>query len=191
MDRVQVHIDKRSMLQIKNSLAKLFPTDRKQRRALTMAVKRSAKPLQAELKNLIKAKASKTAKERRRLGYAVGKLRKSIRVFPSKRGMKTGKPGVYVGPLIKVPKSIRKKKGQTEKQRQKAAQEWVKKRSGFYFGMLEYGFGPRGSSQKIGGLGLLPKTADKAGGAALSLLEGEVWNELNKKSMKLFGTKAK
>jgi len=191
VDKVQVHIEKQSMLQIKNSLAKLFPTDAKQRRALTNSAKRSAKPIQRALKDLIKAKASKTAKERRRLGYSVGKLRKSIRIFPSKKGMKSGKVGAYVGPMIKVPKSIKKKKGQTEIQRRKAAQEWVKKRSGFYFYMLEYGFGPRGSSQKVGGLGLLPKTADKAGSAALNLFEGEVWKELNKKSMKLFGTSVK
>lgn len=191
MDKVSVHIDKMSMIQIKNSLAKLFPTDRKQRGALTMAAKRSAKPLQSTLKELIKSKASKTAKRRRALGYTVGKLAKSIRVFPSKRGMKTGKVGAYVGAMIKVPKSITQKKGQTEKQIQKAAQEWVKKRSGFYFYMLEYGFGPRGSTQKVGGLGLLPKTADKAGAAALNLFEGEVWKELNKKSMKLFGTSIK
>ncbi len=191
MDNVTVKIDQKSMIQIKDSLSKLFPTDAKQRRALTNAAKRSSKPMQQALKDLIKSKASKTAKERRRLGYTVGKLRKSIRVFASKKGMKTGKVGAYVGPLIKVPKSIRKKKGQTDEQRRKAAQEWVKKRSGFYFYMLEYGFGPRGSTQKVGGLGLLPKTGDKAGGASLNLFANEVFKELNKKSMKLFGIPVK
>ncbi len=191
MDKVVLNIDKKSMIQIKNNLEKLFPTDAKQRRALTNSAKRSSKPMQRALKDLIKSKASKTAKERRRLGYTVGKLRKSIRVFGSKKGMKSGKIGAYVGPLIKVPKSIKKKKGQTEEQRRKAAQEWVKKRSGFYFYMLEYGFGPRGSSQTVGGLGLLPKTADKAGSASLNLFESEVWKELNKKSKKLFGTSVK
>mgnify|MGYP003655947871 CR=1 FL=1 len=57
--------------------------------------------------------------------------------------------------------------------------------------MLEYGFGPRGSSQKVGGLGLLPKTADKAGSASLNLFTTEVFKELNKRSMKLFGTSIK
>ena len=107
MDKVSLDIDKMSMIQIKNNLEKLFPTDRKQRRALTNAAKRSSKPMQRALKDLIKSKASKTAKQRRALGYTVGKLRKSIRVFPSKKGMKSGKIGAYVGPLIKVPKPIR------------------------------------------------------------------------------------
>ena len=186
-DGFTISIDKKAMLTITNNLDKLYPTDSQTNNALAASLKKAALPLKRTLKALIKSKASKTAKERKRLGYSVGKLARSIKIFKAKRLTKAGRPSVYVGPKVKPPKSLTKKEGTIEQKRARAI-AWAKKYSGFYFYILEYGFSPRGGKTAVGGLGLLPQTADAAGGLALSLLSREILATLNKRSIKLFGT---
>jgi len=176
MDGVNFYIDKKSLVEIKKGLNDLFPKTNAQNKAIAKALKKSAIPLRQVLKSLIKTRAKKT-----------GKLQKSIRIFPSKRNTKYGRPSVFVGPIIKVPKRLKKQDGRTQAEIKSDAAAYVKAKSGFYFYFLEYGFGPKGSKKKKSGLGLLPEAATLGGPASLGRLEKDVFDMLNKKSMKLFG----
>jgi len=190
-DSITLDIDKKAMMTIMNGLDDLYPTSLQVNKALQKSLKKSAKPIQAALKTLIKTNASKTASYRRKLGYKVGKLKRSIRIWPSQKNTKYGRPSVYVGPIVKTPKSIRKKKGINEVERRQLAIEYAKKKSGFYFYMLEYGFAPKGGTTKINGLGLLPKAAQQGGSAALNRLQKDILTTLNKRSIKLLGVNLK
>lgn len=180
-DSVKIDIDKKGLLDIKSGLDKLYPTNSKMNRALLTSLKRAAKPIQANLKNLIQSKANRSKNN-------TGKLKRSIKIFPSKRLTKQGRPSVFVGPIVRVPKRITAKKGMTKSEKKSAAEAYIKKKSGFYFYFLEYGFKPGKSNNKVNGLGLLPKATNASAPQAMALVEKEILNTLNKRSMKLFGT---
>jgi len=86
MDKLNLQIDKKSMLTIKNGLDKLYPRSRQVNRALASSLKQSAKPLKAKLEQLV-------PKDK-------GLLASKIGIFPSKRNTKAGRPSVYVGPKV-------------------------------------------------------------------------------------------
>tara|TARA_R110000824_G_scaffold342721_5_gene529202 strand:- start:143 stop:610 length:468 start_codon:yes stop_codon:yes gene_type:complete len=155
MDAVKINIDKKSMLSIMDGLDKLYPRSRQVNAALLNSLKRAAVPLRAELKKEV-------PKDQ-------GFLKRSIKIFPSKRNTKQGRPSVFTGPRKEVGDKFPAK----------------------YFYILEYGFNPGGGNTEVNGLGLLPIITKKAGPAALSLLEKEILVTLNKRSQKLFGTNIK
>ena len=53
MDKLNLDIDRKSMLTIKNGLDKLYPRSRQVNRALAQSLKQSAKPLKAKLEQLV------------------------------------------------------------------------------------------------------------------------------------------
>ena len=177
-DFITVEIDKKSMTEIQRGLENLFPKNSQTNNALRRALRKSALPLKRKLKSLIKSKA-----------FDTGRLDKSIRVFDSKRNTKAGRPSVFVGPLVKVPKKIRNNKTMTMEEKKQASDQFIKEASGFYFYMLEYGFHPKGGDVKVMGLGLLPDAVTSAGPAVSSLVEEEIVKILNKKAQKELGTK--
>ena len=178
MKKDSVYIDPNELKQIQKGLQKLFPKDRQTNAVLQKAMMKSSKPTINTLKTAIKNQASDS-----------GRLAKSIRAFPGKNLDRYKRPTVFVGPLVKVPKRIKNKKGQTKAQRRAASLAWVQKKSGFYLYFLEYGFGPRGSKKKKSGLGLLPKAAAASSNASLSLLQGNIVKEINRKSQRNLGYK--
>lgn len=182
MAQATFEIDKKSLIDISNGLERLFPKTKTQNRKIQSAMRKAAIPLKQALKDEIKG-AIKNKKRSTR------KLQKSIRVFDSARNTVYGRPSVYVGPLVKVPKNIKKQDGRTEEQIAEDAAAYIKKKSGFYFYFLEYGFGPRGSKKKVPGLGLLPKAAKTGGKLALDRMERDIVDMLNKNAMKQLGTK--
>tara|TARA_R100000329_G_C7613833_1_gene217845 strand:+ start:1386 stop:1958 length:573 start_codon:yes stop_codon:yes gene_type:complete len=189
--QVEIKIDKASLNKIKDGLEKLFPTDAKTNAALLRVLKKSAIPYRQTLKQLIRKEASKTKSDRQRLGYKTGKLAKSIRIFPSKRNTKANRPSVFVGPLVRPPKRLRNKmKKMSEAERHESAKNFANEQSGFYFYFLEYGFRPRGG-ELVKGLNLLGKTNQIATSTVFSRLESDMFNLLNKQSMKLLGVPLK
>lgn len=171
-------IDKRSMTQLKRGLNKMFPKDKQSNNAITKGMVKASRPMAQGLRSSIRKNAKDT-----------GKLAKSIRIFKAKRLDKFGRPSVFIGPLVKVPKRIKKKKGRTIEQRKADSDAWIAKKSGYYFYFLEYGFGPRGSNKKVAGLGLLPKVASEYEGAVLGSLEMSIIDVINKKAMRELGYK--
>lgn len=186
-----ISIDEASFKQIQKDLARLFPTDQQTNAGILKALKKAAAPLRQTLKSLIRSTASKTKAKRQKLGYKTGKLAKSIRIFPSVRNTKSGRPSVFVGPLVRPPKRLRgKMKKMTEKERHAASVKFADEQSGFYFYFLQYGFRPRGG-ELVPGLNLIEKTNAAAGMTAANLVEREILAMLNKRSMKLFGVPLK
>jgi hypothetical protein len=177
-DFISIEIDKKSMVQIQKGLEKLFPKDRATNNALKRALRKAALPLKRKVKSLIKSKA-----------FDTGRLYKSIRIFDSKRNTRAGRPSVFVGPLVKVPKKITKNKEMTMEERRQASEQWKKEASGYYFYILEYGFNPRGSNTKVLGLGLLPDAVTAAGPETAKNVEVEIIKMLNNKAQKVLGTK--
>jgi hypothetical protein len=173
-----ISIDKKRLNEIRRGLTKLFPKDSQTNKVLLKSLVKSAKPARLKLQSLIKTHAKKT-----------GKLEKSIRIFPAKSPDKYGRPSVFVGPLVKVPRRIKYNKKRTMEQKAQDAANWAKEKSGFYMWFLEYGFGPKGSKKKVAGLGLLPKAAKEGGQATLAQLEREITIQINKKAKKQLGSK--
>jgi hypothetical protein len=158
MDGVKIKIE--NIGSIKNGLLKLYPRSRQVNAALQSSLKKAAKPLQTKLKQMV-------PKDQK-------KLEKSIKIFPSKRNTKAGRPSVFVGPKVE-----RDNEGKKIRSNNPAE----------YFYILEYGFKPGGGDNKINGMGLLPKVTAAAGPQALKNIEAEVIKTLNKRSQKLFGKK--
>ena len=173
-----IEVDKKSLMQIQKGLAKLFPKTNQVNNALRRGLRKAARPLKQELKALIGQQA-----------FDTGKLKKSIRVFDSKRNTKAGRPSVFVGPLVKVPKKIKNNKGMTMEEKKQASDAFIKEKSGYYFYMLEYGFRPGGGKKKIMGLGLLPQAVRNAGSKATEEVIKGVVEIINKEAKKTLGNK--
>ena len=84
MDGVKIKIE--NIGQIKNGLLKLYPRSRQVNAALQSSLKKAAEPLKTKLKQMV-------PKDQK-------KLEKSIKIFPSKRNTKAGRPSVFVGPKV-------------------------------------------------------------------------------------------
>ena len=81
-------------------------------------------------------------------------------------------------------------KKMSEAERHESAKNFANEQSGFYFYFLEYGFRPRGG-ELVKGLNLLGKTNQIATSTVFSRLESDMFNLLNKQSMKLLGVPLK
>jgi hypothetical protein len=177
-NKALIQVDKKALLEVQRGLEKLFPKTSQVNNALRRGLRKAARPIKQELKSLIGKSAFKT-----------GKLARSIRVFDSKRNTKAGRPSVFVGPLVKVPKKIKNNKGMTMAEKKKASDAFIKEKSGYYMYMLEYGFRPGGGKTKVMGLGLRPKAVQKAGAKASQEVINGVVEIINKQAMKTLNKK--
>jgi len=161
-----------------NKLQKLYPkSDTRVKRALQSAMRVSMRPAKSDLKKRIPASG--------RVGHS-GRLKKSIKIFNGKP-KKNQWPMVFLGPLVKVPKKIKAKKGESKKSSNARYQKWVRESSGYYLYFLEYGFTPGIDGSYVGGKNYLKKTMDSSGNAVMNRLGNDIINTIDKRFKKRFG----
>lgn len=158
-------------------LNKLFPNDdNKLKRTLQSAMGFAMRPAKSDLKKRIPASGRKHS----------GRLKKSITIFKGKP-KRTQWPAVFLGPVVKVPKKVRRKKGESRKSAKARHDAWVKKSSGFYLYFLEYGFSPGPDGSFVAGKNYLQKTMQSTGDAVLNRLATDVSKVIDKRFKKRFG----
>eukprot|EP00918_Siedleckia_nematoides_P052470 GHVU01114630.1.p1 GENE.GHVU01114630.1~~GHVU01114630.1.p1 ORF type:complete len:184 (-),score=20.64 GHVU01114630.1:1682-2233(-) len=166
------YLDQKTLKDIQRDLYKVFPKTGKQNTAIANGMKKSAAPLVTGLKGAISTQAKDT-----------GKLKKSIKIFRSKRLDDNGRPSVFIGPKVNPPTKFKNKRGQNKQEMEQNAkdrEQWAKKQSGYYFYFLEYGFEPFAKGKVKPGLGLLPQVASAFGNQVMNSLYNNIWLQIKK-----------
>ena len=111
-----------------NKLDKLYPkNDKGLKTTLQSAMAFAMRPAKSDLKKRIKSSNRKHS----------GRLKRAIKIFKGKpKGNQW--PMVFLGPVVKVPKKVKRKKGESRKSAKARHNAWVKASSGFYMYFLEY-----------------------------------------------------